>query len=686
MPSRDDDNREFIRVPDEEKPIDLTDTSPILSGLSKDDLAELYDDIVSNIDSAIEQRRDLEHRWTSIYAQWRGKTSSKKNFPWPGCADNQVMESFSAQQIISGRAATILLDDLPVLHPTEEGDVDRAKLFERFYNWYLVNKLVYYPKLAAQIDDAFIYGTAIIKDSWRSETRLVTETMDVPEIIPAVDNEGNPILNQETGEQDIVLNIKQEPITHEESVYEYPDTESIPIHDFILPSNATGIQAHQSDWVAHRITMTIDQLVRLQVKGIYKNVDKIRLADHEDQSPTSLNSEDKSHDRAVKLIGGISDSTSESLSDKKQFEIFEYWGNVDLNDDGFDEPVLITILKNRGQKIILRANHNPHSHGLRPFTALRAIRTPGFFYGVGIPELVRKMEDQKNTIRNQKEDVNTLANNPIVLVKAGTTTQGGNSFISPGKKHVVDEVTDIQVLSMPGATAQSYTDEAIITADIQRVTGVNTLLQGQEAASRPTKGGTLALLGVSEQRFKRMFAEMQVGLEESHMQRLQLMQQYLDPDVPQKILNEENGELIFNEVTREDIQGRFNITINASSQSQSLREENAKLIFNLMSSLANVDFDQQQAFSGINLREGLRDLMEIMGVRDIDRLVLPSDQVAQRQEDMMQLNQTAQLEALAKISQGQEEQQAPNEPAGVPGPNSSQINAQIIGGSSIGGS
>lgn len=90
---------------------------------------------------------------------------------------------------------------------------------------------------------------------------------------------------------------------------------------------------------------------KLTQEGIYENLDQI------DVKTDEYIDDDESY--------GDSDSESFTFQDKARAEldVYEYWGNYDINDDGIAEPIVCTWIGN----VIIRLEENPYPDGEVPY-------------------------------------------------------------------------------------------------------------------------------------------------------------------------------------------------------------------------------------------------------------------------------------------------------------------------------
>lgn len=144
-------------------------------------------------------------------------------------------------------------------------------------------------------------------------------------------------------------------------------------------------------------------------------------------------------------------------------ELLEWWMKYDLDGDGIDEECQI-ILCNR--QVIVRAVPNPYYHQKRPLIKVCFCKVPGEWYGVGLIEPVISLINQLTTVRRQRLDNITLILNRMWKVKSTADIDPTKLVASPNGIILVDDMGDIEPLTIPDVTASSYQDANQILTDI----------------------------------------------------------------------------------------------------------------------------------------------------------------------------------------------------------------------------
>ena len=99
-----------------------------------------------------------------------------------------------------------------------------------------------------------------------------------------------------------------------------------------------------------------------------------------------------------------------------------WFGRADIDDDDLEEEVVYTVIYEL--KLLCKARLTneifPSNPPKRPFAEARFIPVPGYFYGIGLWELLEHLHDLVKTIMDQSIDKNTLGNSPFGFYRAAS--------------------------------------------------------------------------------------------------------------------------------------------------------------------------------------------------------------------------------------------------------------------------
>lgn len=135
----------------------------------------------------------------------------------------------------------------------------------------------------------------------------------------------------------------------------------------------------------------------------------------------------------------------------KPLSILEQHRWLDLDDDGFEEPYIVTLHETSGEVLRIVARFSPDDVVLnqagevcdieaeRFYTQYQFIPNPdGGLYAVGFCNLLYPIAESINTVLNQLLDAGTLSNTQGGLIAKGIRIKGGQMRIAPGEWKFVD--------------------------------------------------------------------------------------------------------------------------------------------------------------------------------------------------------------------------------------------------------
>jgi hypothetical protein len=205
--------------------------------------------------------------------------------------------------------------------------------------------------------------------------------------------------------------------------------------DIIVPYSATDLLT--ATRVTHVVTMSKNDIRKLQLTGFYKDVD---LPDS-DQSATNYTDIKEQLDKA--------DGTAPSSYDE-DLVVHEIHTNLDLTgfedkDDqgeetGLQYPYIVSILEKTGDILSIRRNYDPNDPLMRKkqyFVHYKFL--PGLgFYGFGLTHMMGGLSKASTSLLRQLIDAGTLSNLPAGFKARGARIRDEDSPLSPGEFRDID--------------------------------------------------------------------------------------------------------------------------------------------------------------------------------------------------------------------------------------------------------
>ena len=436
----------------------------------------------------IDKFEDWDKQYFSIPGETRYKWQSNVFVP----ATYKAVKTLLARIIAALFATPIPFDVVGVEERDRPGEIPIKNLVS-----YQFEKTNIFNKFVVFVLQALIRGTSVGKVFWTKDYTYVPRTVEYDEeVLVAVDEEGKPLKKGKTRK---VIQKKEKTIYDQKILYEGPDFQVLDIAGGIFPDPyATDFK---DSYIIHKTIRTADYLKRYKDK--YENIDLALTTEYpgDDEWQHSRLEGIGLTEPQEKLSAekGTTESKTEEGLDK--YEILEYHGKYDINDDGFLEDSIITIC-NRSVLLKKRVNHYPDGC----FVKIGFMPVLDEFFWQGVCELVEQLQEELNDKRNQRLDnVNLVLQKILAYVEDAVDTKVIKNFVfAPGARLPVKDINAIQWVEVPDVTQSSYNEERILMQDIQETSGaVNVLMPtSNQADIHRTASGLFMLKGEAETSIK----------------------------------------------------------------------------------------------------------------------------------------------------------------------------------------
>jgi hypothetical protein len=277
-----------------------------------------------------------------------------------------------------------------------------------------------------------------------------------------------------------------------------PVSESVDASDIIVNQNAINVRNARR--VTHRTYLSKSTIKRLQILGVYRDVDL------PDPSPAALDSQQE----AEKAQQGI--TITDTRPDDRDREIYEICCELDLKgfehehegkESGLEIPYKVTIDRSSRQMLSIVRNYDEDDKVLPTAKTLYVKYTfvPGFgFYDIGLLHILGNTTNAVTAAWREMLDNGMFANFPGFLMAKGGARQNTNVFrVPPGGGAPIDTqgmpITQA-VMPLPYESAHMAPLMALVQDMVQtgqRVGGTSELQVGEGRAEAPV-GTTLALI------------------------------------------------------------------------------------------------------------------------------------------------------------------------------------------------
>ena len=208
----------------------------------------------------------------------------------------------------------------------------------------------------------------------------------------------------------------------------------IKAEDLVVPYTATDL--HTSPRITHRMTMTENDLRKLQLSGFYTDEEMSRPSYSEQEDPVQQKIDEID---GISRTGRQADYTLLEFHAELDIEGFEH---TDKNGEatGLAIPYIITICKDNNRVLSVRRNYvenDPMRKKIEYFTHYKFL--PGLgFYGFGLIHMIGGVTKSATAILRQLIDAGTLANLPAGFKARGLNIQRSDDPVQPGEWRDVD--------------------------------------------------------------------------------------------------------------------------------------------------------------------------------------------------------------------------------------------------------
>ena len=439
----------------------------------------------------------------------------------------------------------------------------------------------------------------------------------------------------------------------------------IKAEDLVVPYSATDL--HTSPRITHRMSMTENDLLKLQLSGFYIDTDMNAPMYGGDNS--SVQSKIDEID-GVTRTGDQHDFTLLECHTELDIEGFEHT-NSEGEPTGLALPYIVTVCKDTNDVLAIRRNYvetDPMRKKVEYFTHFKFL--PGLgFYGFGLIHMIGGVTKSATAILRQLIDAGTLANLPAGFKARGLNIQRSDDPVQPGEWRDVDT---------PGGTIRDafmplpYKEPSPTLANLlgllvesgQRFASVMEQNTGDGNSQAPV-GTTVALLEKGQKVISSIHKRMHYAQRTEFKILKRLFGEYLPPEYPYQVQGAQQT------VFAED----FNNSVDVIPVCDPNIFSTTQRII-----LAQTQLQMAQSAPQLhNMKEAFRKMYIALNIKDIDDILIPDIPPAPKdpiQENMdaamsmplkafIQQNHDAHIQAHVAFMQNPQNQQNPQVTGGL---------------------
>lgn len=312
----------------------------------------------------------------------------------------------------------------------------------------------------------------------------------------------------------------------------------------VLPNDLI-VNYHAQSFDRARMTQVLymdsNEVYELQAAGIFAKVD-LEESDDVDMNRNAMND-----------IGNLKKSTS---SDMTPYEIYESHCWLDLDEDGYKEPYIVTLTK-EGRVLRIAARwHQEDVYYNEDGDVLKILPedyfTPYIFMpdpssavsGLGLGALLGPTNEAVNTIINQLIDAGTLANQQGGFLGRGIKLRGGATRFRPGEWKIVNSTgQDLRnsIFPMPVREPSAVLFQLLgsLIESGEKISAVSDMMVGENPGQNQPATTTMAVLEQGLKVFTSIYKRLHRQLAKEYKNIYRLNYFYLDVEEYNKVLDEQ---------------------------------------------------------------------------------------------------------------------------------------------------
>jgi len=389
-----------------------------------------------------------------------------------------------------------------------------------------------------------------------------------------------------------------------------PASMFVPAEDFVVSYGASDLTT--CDRATHIMKKSTNDIKKLQVIGFYRDVDL--------QEPS---------DDLTKIQSKYNELTGErqSYENDNRHTILEMMVDLDLK--GFEDrkdgevtgialPYVVTLDYQSGKILAIRRNYiedDPLKKRRQHFVHYQYLPGMGF-YGFGLIHLIGGIAKSATSLLRQLVDAGTLSNLPGGLKSRGLRIKGDDTPIMPGEFRDVDvpggAIKDnITFLPYKEPSTTLYSLLQNLVEEGRRFASLADMKVSDMNNQAPV-GTTLALL----ERSLKVIGSVQSRIHNSMKHELRILSKIIFDYGPTEYPYNIKGK----ELIKDDFDGRVDVIPvsdpNASTKAQKIMQYQAELQLS------------QQAPQMYNMEELHRQMLDVLGIRDADKIVPLETEIA----------------------------------------------------------
>ena len=339
------------------------------------------------------------------------------------------------------------------------------------------------------------------------------------------------------------------------------------------------------DYYAKNLETAYRKTQRIFLNGneLYERIASGLYIDPDAQSPTASEASDPT---SSEVHGTTAPGTVDASTDKVMLECHTWY---DLDDDGYEEPYVITIDETSGKVFRIAARYSEEGIVLKEdgnliriqpteyYTKFSFLPSPdGSFYDLGFGSLLTPINETINTTINQLLDAGTMSNMQGGFLSRGIRIKGGDYRFKPGEWKVVNSTGDdlkrgIMPLPLRDPSSVLFSLLGMMTDAGRVLSSTVDAMVGEDSGQNQKATTTIAKIREGSRVFNAIYKRMHRSLKKEFKKLFELNKQYLPDEVYFTVLDP--GAEKVSKVGRSDYQENFADVIPTSDPNVATEQE-----------------------------------------------------------------------------------------------------------------
>lgn len=511
----------------------------------------------------------------------------------------------------------LVFTDEPVKLSAQGGeDVELANNLQILLNYQITNQNEYTEIMEKVSLQALITGMGILKCIWDKKVskKENTSTLNISQI--------RELYNYGVEIKDCVFigydenNIEYYDVTYleDEVVRNQPLYFNLDYRELFYDVSAKNID--DVNYYIHRKLVTLDFLKNKADAGVFnKNIVSKIISKSYDVLNCFVNSYDED-DKADYTIYATNNENNKPLD---KVMLYEFWGKIDINQDGYLEDVVITFVGNN----LLSVQEN--KYGMYPFFIFNPFYDTEDITGIGISELIEPMQNIKtvltreyllNVRKNNNRKIFYKLNNFINAMQLETDEQ----FIA-----LNEDADPRNVFTTEPFEAFSMNTQNLITyfdTEAQRISGISDIKGGVRQSGSQTATEATIMFEASNSKIQLIATHFCTTMKKLYKFIIYQNKQYLDNSI---ILRLFNRDIKINPLDFSNVDFDLDISVNLGSGTKQSRIMSYQQAYKMLGELKSIGVTDD-----IKIRNLAAKMLEEIGLKDVDSYLVSESELIER--------------------------------------------------------